>query len=142
MFRKFFLGLALALTFATAHAVASPPEPAGRYHSDRYYEKLAFDWVRLYLNRDPSPREVLLIGNQLRSGMSQQAVQANILGSDEYFRLSGRQTGAFVRRLYADVKGQQLGWVDAVPLIKRANSVGRARFALELLTTNQGVRVY
>jgi len=142
MLRKLFLGAAIGLTLVSAHAVAAPPETARRYHSDRYYEKLAFDWVRLYLNRDPSPREALLIVNQLRSGMSQQAVQANILASDEYFRLSGRQTGAFVRRVYGDVNGQQLGWVDAVPLIKRANSVGRARFALEMLTANQGVRAY
>src|SRR5262249_43478781 len=66
-----------------------PPPPTGPPRLDRF-ERLATSWVLAYLGRRPTPQELRMLANQLRSGVDPLRVQASILASDEYYARAGR----------------------------------------------------
>ena len=105
MLKKLLLSAVVLGSVAAGRASACPDPPHFGFGGS-YYERVARDWVRLYLRRNATAYEVLLITNQLRSGMSPEAVQANILASDEYYRLAGFNNIAWGQRVVADTLGR------------------------------------
>src|SRR5262249_4007133 len=106
MLKKALLGVAMLVTVGTGFASASPACSPWYMPQGNYYDRFVRDWVRLYLRRDPTQKEVLLISNQLRSGMSAEAVQANILASPEYVRRNNNNNILWGRNVVADVLGR------------------------------------
>src|SRR5262245_32541266 len=105
MWKKLFIGAALLLTAGTSISHAVPP--SWYRPPERYYEKVASDWVQLYLRRNATQREILQITNQLRSGVSPNEVQATILSSSEYYRKSGGNITNWAGWVISDVLGRQ-----------------------------------
>src|SRR5262249_43903608 len=54
------------------------------------FERLAPSGVLPSLARRPTPQELRMLANQLRSGVDPLRVQASILASDEYYARAGR----------------------------------------------------
>ncbi len=133
MIRKFVLGIALALVTATGISYARPPA-----HSiDSRFHRLAREWVQLYLRRNPTQYEVLLIANQLRAGYSPLKVQANIMATDEYFRNAGNNNFKFIQRMVADVLGRLPTLTEQSHLLGTIFTKGRNGAALETLVSRQ-----
>lgn len=142
MWKKMILGAILTVTAGVGVAEAQyPGMPYRRNHypQERYYERMARQWMRLYLNRQPTAREVLLISAQLRSGNTHEEVQANIISSQEYYRKGNYNMSNFIRHLYLDVLGRHATPAEVGMLIGRATAFGRYRFALEFLIANSGI---
>ena len=78
---------------------------------------LVQSWYQDHLGRSGQLCELGGWARQLRTGATPCAVQAGILGSDEYYHLHGCTASGFVAGLYADVLGRQAcsqeiqGWV-------------------------------
>lgn len=129
---------ALVITAITVGAAFAQPPGRGSAGSrgminDRYYEKIATEWVQLYLKRNPTAQEVLLIKNQLRSGASGNAVQANILGSDEYYRRVNRNLNTWSQSVVQDVLGRRITAYELGLLQRTAFNSGRNAAALMVL---------
>src|SRR5258708_40125822 len=92
MFKNIVMGIALMLGVGAGLA---PAQSYGTMRRGDQYERLAIDWVRLYLRRNPTPQELLLMTTQLRSGMDPNAIQPNILSSNEHIRRSGNSPNAW-----------------------------------------------
>jgi hypothetical protein len=130
MWKRLILGVVIGLSAGTGTSQAFSP---WRYTMDAYYQRLARDWVRLYLRRNPTPREVLLITNQLRNGASADAVQANIIASNEYFRRAGGLNATFIRSLMFDVLGRGPTLLEQSRLMTTIQISGRYQAALDVL---------
>jgi len=143
MWKRILLGAVLTIGLLPAFASAQYPSMHNHrrnpFPQETYYEKMANQWVRLYLNRLPTQREVLLITAQLRSGKTHEEVQANIISSDEYYRKSGYNMSNFIRKLFLDVLGRNATPAEVGMLIGKATAYGRYRFALEFLVANRGL---
>jgi hypothetical protein len=111
MLKNISLGIALLLGVGAGVAPAQPsmwrqrPQQNPQQTQSRY-ERWATDWVRLYLRRNPTQNELLLLVNQLRNGANPLSVQANILASDEYIRRSGNSQIAWANSMVADTLGR------------------------------------
>ena len=132
MWKKLILGVVIGLSAGAGTSQAFSP---WRYSMNTYYERLARDWVRLYLRRNPTPREMLMITNQLRSGVSPNAAQANILSSNEYFRRSGGANGTFIRSMMFDVLGRGPTLLEQSRLMTTIQISGRYQAALDVLVS-------
>jgi hypothetical protein len=64
-------------------------------------------WYAQFLHRRADPRCQDLMAAQLRGGADPDDVLAQILGSDEYYRLNGCCPEGFVVGLYRDALGEQ-----------------------------------
>jgi hypothetical protein len=76
--------------------VPRPPRPPT-------YEALLTSWYQLYLDRAPDEPGMKDFLNQMQQGASPEAIQAAMMGSEEYFKLHGSRKRAWVAGLYADV---------------------------------------
>ncbi len=130
MWKKLILGTVIAISAGAGTSQAYSP---WYLPPDYYYQRLARDWVRLYLRRNPTQREVLLITNQLRNGASADAAQANILSSNEYFRLAGNNNAAFIRSLMNDVLARPATINETSRLLGTILSRGRYQAAFDVL---------
>jgi len=128
---RLILAAAALLTLATSGSMAQPGSRG--MMNDRYYQRVAAEYVQLYLRRNPTQYEVLLVTNQLRSGMSAHAVQANILGSDEYYRANNRNLNAWAQRVVSDTLGRRITFYELGLLQNLAVSGGRSAAALLVL---------
>lgn len=144
MWKQLVLGTVLTVTLGTGLVQAQFPGMANPYRrnpfpQETYYEKMANQWVRLYLNRAPTPREMVLLTSQLRTGKTHEEVQANIISSDEYYRKSNQSFAIFLRNVFADVLGRLPTQAEVGMLIGHVSVKGRYRFALEFLAANRGL---
>src|SRR5437870_46111 len=105
MLKRFILGTMLMLSAAAGVSHAQPLRTRPPTSMNRY-ERLANEWVQLYLRRNATPREVLMMTNQLRAGMSANEVQATILSSPEYFRRAGGNINTWANWVVNDVLGR------------------------------------
>jgi hypothetical protein len=64
-------------------------------------------WYERYLHRSVDPTGAKAWGDKLRSGASPLAVEAGILGSEEYYQNHASNSVGFVRGLYSDVLGER-----------------------------------
>ncbi|MCE9532203.1 MAG: hypothetical protein K8T89_13950 [Planctomycetes bacterium] len=103
---------------------------------EEYNQRLATDWVRIYLGRKPTEKELALMMQRLRTGASPAAVQASILSSDEYYKKYGN-TQAFINGVFQDVLGRKATAAEILQLSAKVNGMGRARFAAEFVAANQ-----
>ncbi len=112
--------------------------PPSYFYPERRWERMARDWVRLYLRRPPTEREILMIVNQLRRGVSVNAVQANILASAEYFRGCQWNLNVWARQMIADVLGRPATPAEAALVTNIALRQGRYAAALTTLESQGG----
>jgi hypothetical protein len=103
-----------------------------------YFSRVTSDWVKAYLGRKPSEKELAILMQRIRTGTDPLVVQATILSSDEYFKKHGSNTQGFINGLFADVLGRKATKAEILQLQAKANGMGRARFAAEFLTATQG----
>jgi len=104
-------------------SVASPgqaqyyrPAPLPRYGSAPAYptgpgyfdsaDRQVDGWYRQYLRRTPDGGASIWI-ELLRSGHRPERVLSQILGSDEYYRASGNDPGAYIQLLFQDTAGRR-----------------------------------
>src|SRR5262245_24723770 len=108
MFRNAILGLAMLLGIGAGLAPAQPSIRPRPQPTMSRFERLATEWTQLYLRRNPTQRELLMMVNQLRSGASANEVQATILSSPEYIRRSGNALYTWANSMVADVLGRPI----------------------------------
>lgn len=134
-----------ALTFAAVVALSAPAN--AQFFSGPMVpslgqqlaaERLAIGWVSNYLGRLPTPFEVNLVKNQLLSGTSPLAVQANILASNEFFARWGNNPQGFIQGLFVTTMGRNPIPAETAQLTPQLFRLGRYRFALEFLAMAQG----
>jgi hypothetical protein len=135
--RSLALGLALLFGGSEAAVAATVFPPAG-YQPERRWERWARDWVRLYLRRDATERDILVIVNQLRRGVSPEAVQANILASPEYFGRCNWNLNIWARQMIADALGRPATPQEAALVTSIALRQGRYAAALITLESQSG----
>lgn len=80
-------------------------------------------YFQTYLQRPPSAAEISF-GVDLLGKLSEDGVQATVLGGEEYFRRAGDSNSAFVQRMYQDV-------------LNRPPTPVELRDSLELIALNQ-----
>ncbi len=80
-----------------------PPIPADPY------AEMVQAWYEQYLHRSADPAAVANYAGLLRRGVSPEEVQAQLLGSAEYFLRHGRSAEGFIRGLYNDVLQREPG---------------------------------
>jgi len=103
--------IALIRRRAAGNWVGRPPSGA---HA---YRELVESWYQLYLHRASDGTGLRDFVDRLRRGVSPEAIQAEILASDEYYRLHGSRPRSWVAGLYADVldrsplQQEVQGWV-------------------------------
>lgn len=129
--------LAAALVVLTA-SVATARDPLEAL--DKAYRRQAQTWVGNYLGRDATAEEVKTIVTQLQNGTSPAAVQANILGSDEFYKLAGGTTKGYLNGLYVKILGRPATQQELLPILAKANVTPRRDIALSFLA-NQGAGV-
>jgi hypothetical protein len=76
--------------------VPRPPRPPT-------YQALIASWYHLYLDRAPDEAGMRDFLNRMRQGAQPEAIQAAMMGSEEYYKLHGSRKRAWVAGLYADV---------------------------------------
>jgi len=144
MFARVLGSAILTITIGAGIALAQYPYMPNPYRrnpfpQETFHERLANQWVRHYLNRSATSRDLTVIMSQLRAGRTHEEVQANIIASDEYFRRSGNSMTNFVRRAIIDVTGRNPSAAEVGMTLSRAFAKGRYRFALELLISDRGI---
>lgn len=131
--------LALALGFGGVSSLpAETVFPPSFYYPERRWERMAREWVRLYLRREATERDILVIVNQLRRGVSINAVQANILASPEYFRRCQWNLNIWARQMIADALGRPATPQEAALVTSIALRQGRYAAALITLESQTG----
>lgn len=137
MLRATILGAILLTSLGAASASAQPNIRPPQQRPDRL-TRLANEWVQLYLRRNATPRELQLLTNKLRLGASPAAVQATILGSDEYFIRNNRNYNMWAQSVVRDVLGRNPTINEVALLQNAALRYGRAYAAqLVLESINQ-----
>jgi hypothetical protein len=94
----------LAATAALALTLGIGTAPGKAFGCE--YTDLVQSWYHRYLHRDADPCGLTNWVGQLRFGATPEAVQAGILGSEEYFCQHGHSPVGFVAGLYQDVLGR------------------------------------
>lgn len=104
---------------------------------------LVAGWYQTYLHRTPSPSDQGAWANLLAHGVTDEVVQASLLGSPEYFAHRGGSTDSgFLAALYQDVLGRpidsggQAFWSAAL-----SHGLTRTDVALALLSSAEGRQV-
>jgi len=96
-------------------------------------------WFQRYLGRSVDPGGLAARLTLLRQGANPQDIEADIIGSDEYWNRNGRTVAGFVRGLYRDVLGREpnlpeiRNWSARFP----ANRGNRSAVAREFLQAAQ-----
>lgn len=93
---------------------------------EEYQERLANEWVKTYLGRQPTEKELSILRQRLRTGANPLAVQSSILSSDEYYKKCGGTTNGFIHGLFMDVLGRKATPQELLRLTAKANGLGRA----------------
>jgi hypothetical protein len=93
-----------------------------------------------YLNREPSAAELTEWVRNLRRGVSAADVQANFLGSNEYYARYGNNPNNFLAGLYQDVLGRAPDAAGVANWLNRlqVHRGDRVKVALEFLQAAQG----
>jgi hypothetical protein len=90
----------------------------GFLYSPEYCQDLVSDWYQAYLHRLPDAGGLSAFSAALENGASEDSVQAGILGSREFYIISGNTPSGFVNALYQDILGrtpsttEAAGWVN------------------------------
>src|SRR5262245_3340968 len=71
-----------------------------------YRERIVRAWYRLYLQREPDAGGLAQWVGELDRGTAPEAVQATLLGSDEYYKLHGGTLPRWLASLYRDLLGR------------------------------------
>lgn len=143
MFRNITLGVAILLGVGAGFSPAQPsmrgrPQPSRPQPSFTRDERLVIDWMQLYLRRNPTQRELLTFVNQLRSGMDPNAVQANIVASNEYIRRSGNSPNTWAISMVADTLGRQPTPYERALVVDLVYNYGYYQAALTTLLSRTG----
>lgn len=103
----------------------------------------SYDLVRgmytKFLHREPAPQEITTWTDQLRRGLSVNEMTANILGSDEYYRIHGNANEAYITGLYSDVLNRRPAPQEVASHLDGLRRLGRNRvqFARNFLSSAQ-----
>lgn len=135
---RWLLVLSAMLSAYPDTATAATVFPVSPTRPERRWERWARDWVRLYLRREATERDLLVIMNQLRSGVSPLAVQANILASPEYYRQCNWNLNVWARQMIADALGRPATPQEAALVTSIALRQGRYAAALITLESQAG----
>ncbi len=100
------------------------------------HAELVQAWYQRYLRRSVDWNGLQNWVGQFRRGMTQEQVQAALLGSDEYYQAHGGRPAGFVRGLYEDVLGRQASWGEVRGNVDRLNRLrgDRAAYAEQFLS--------
>jgi hypothetical protein len=92
----------------------------GFLYSAEYAQDLVTGWFQQYLHRTPDSGGLTAFSTALENGATEDSVRAAILGSTEFYVLSGNTATGFVNALYQDILGrtpggnEAAGWIQLV----------------------------
>ncbi len=122
-------------TYATITAILATLGLGSLNEAHAYHDvELVRGFYRDYLHRSPDACGLRGWVDHLRRGASPEWVQAQILGSDEYYEIHGCRPEGFVAGLYEDVLGRRACRQEIHDWVCRLNRCGcRKRLAEEFL---------
>jgi hypothetical protein len=139
--RQILIGTA-AILFVTASQQATaqpiiivPSKPLRDW--EEYFGKIISEWHQLYLGRKPSDKEHAQMMQKVRVGTNGIAIQAAVVGSDEYYKKHGSTTQGFMNAVFSDVVGRKATPAEVATLQAQVNRFGRYKFAIELISKAQ-----
>ncbi len=127
----------MRLRLATAFLFLLGPAPNALAHPNDYEGQVA-SWYHQYLRRDPDPIGFRDHVFNLRRGYQPRTVEAQILGSQEYYRLNGANPLAFVHALFRDVLGRPPSRGEANSWLDRLRGERRSELAQRFLEQTRG----
>ena len=116
-----------------------PSAARAQYYGDP--NSLVDSWYRTFLNRAPDPTGITYWVNQLNQNNSTDEVLASLLGSDEYYTLSGSTPGGFITRLYNNILHRPPTPNELNYWVSQMYTADRQRIADQFLNQNPGVWV-
>ncbi len=101
------------------------------------YKTVVSGWYLRYLGRSADAPGLAAFSGQLANGLAQSLVLSEMLGSLEYYRLTGSTADGFINRLYIDLTGKAPSQAASTRgqkwLRHRSNYSGRQRLAQNIL---------
>jgi hypothetical protein len=129
-------------------ASAQYPPSQGQYVPYQGFDdpqELVEHWYQTFLRRNPArDRSTYAWAEQLRRGVSPNAVLAGIISSDEYYAKGGSNPEGFIRNLFADIlvrppkEGELRYWMRRALTQDITDPQTRQNIAYEILTSNPG----
>lgn len=130
-------GDAIALIRHRTHQDWVKPRPPG-LGGGNYHERLVRGWYQLYLHRAPDPGGLAQWVGELRRGTDPEAVQATLLGSDEYYKTHGGTSQLWVSNMFKDLLGRPASLMELRLWTSQLRSgVSREQVALEFLRASK-----
>jgi hypothetical protein len=109
-----------------------PPTTPSSYRD--LADEVVNSWYLRFLGRGIDPTGMKSWAVQLRRGADPTTVLAGILGSDEYYDLSGNTSQNFVNRLYLDVARRRPNPRELDAALRRLRVANRQDVAYEVLS--------
>jgi hypothetical protein len=110
---------AVATAEGTAHVARAGPPPANLgavagllAHSAEYYTDFVTAAFRRYLGRAPAASEVAAWVALMQAGLTDERVEADLIGSGEFIQGHGGGMAAWVEGLYQEVLGRTPAWAE------------------------------
>lgn len=107
-------------------------------NSNEYHTLLINNLYSSLLHRSATPADVSYWLPAFISGLSSTQVEAQILGSTEYFTLAGGTNSAWLARVYSDVLGRTLDSASEALWTPVLATTGRATVAQQILNSAEG----
>lgn len=106
-------------------------------NSTEYRNRLVSSFYSTFLHRTPTATEVSFWSPAFVAGLSDEQVEAQILGSAEYFTLAGGTNGAWLNRVFLDVLGRVPSSSESTAFGTLLGSASRTTVALSLLNSSE-----
>ncbi len=120
---------------AAAQVIIVPNNPLKE--RDEYFGRIIKEWYQQYLGRKPNETEHAQMMQKVRVGANAIALQATIIGGDEYYKKHGSSTQGFIQGVFGDILGRKATPAEVALLQAQINGFGRYKFAVEFLMKSQ-----
>jgi hypothetical protein len=118
-----------------AHTLSRAGAAEAVLTSNEYRSRLLNGYYTTFLRRTPTAGELAFWMPAFTSGLTDEQIEAQFLGSAEYFALAGGTTGAWLNRLFADILGRTPSGAETTFYTGIVGSGSRASVALTILNS-------
>jgi hypothetical protein len=109
----------------------------GLLNSTEYRTRLLGSWFALYLNRPAAAADVSFFMPMFIAGFTDEQIQAQIIGSPEFFTLAGGTNTAFVNRMFQGIVNRIPAGSETSFFLSLLGSSSRTSVALTLLNSTE-----
>jgi hypothetical protein len=122
-------------TFSALAATSRTTAATAVLNSSEYRSALVTGFYNSFLHRTPTAAEVSFWLPAFVSGLTDEQVEAQILGSAEYFSIAGGTNAAWISRIYQDVLGRAPSTAETTTWSTLLGTASRTTVALNILNS-------